>query len=353
MAGGSGERFWPRSRKNTPKQFLNLFGKISLFEQTLLRLQGFVSEQKILIISNRQYVETIRALCPAIPEENIIGEPRNRDTAPCIALAAGIVKKKAKTPNPVMIFLPSDHWILNREAMLSDFSLCLKAAEKSNALITIGVVPTEPSPNYGYIECGRKEGEAPLFHVTRFLEKPSEEVAQELLAKGNYRWNSGIFIFPLKGLCLELQKQAPELFELSEQIAESWETSRFNDVLEKSFGSIRKISIDYAIMEHASNIMVLEASFKWDDVGNWPALKKHCALDENHNVENDSSCLLDCKDCIVFSDDSTQLLAGIDLKGLMLIKTRDVLLVAPTESASRIKDLLALLSSRKEFQKYL
>ncbi|MEI3038041.1 MAG: mannose-1-phosphate guanylyltransferase [Victivallales bacterium] len=353
MAGGSGERFWPRSRKHTPKQLLNLLGEVSLIEQTILRLQGFVPYDRILIVTNQLYVEKIRTICPQIPKENILGEPMARDTAPCIAFAAGIVKAKAATSNPAMIFLPSDHWIVNREAMISDFAICSEKAVETNALITIGIPPSGPSPDYGYIECGVQKGTSRLFHVNRFLEKPSAAKAEQLLAQGNYRWNSGMFIFPLKGLKQELEKQAPDLCFLSNRIAEVWGTELFNTVLKEEFEKIRKISIDYAVMEHASDIMMLEASFDWDDIGNWPALKNHFQLDENNNVQNASSCLLDCKDCIVFTDDSTQLLAGIDLNGLMLIKTKDALLVAPAKSASKIKVLLATLSAQERFQKYL
>lgn len=353
MAGGRGERFWPRSRKQMPKQLLNLLGEVSLIEQTVLRLHGFVPNNKILIVTNRQYVEKIRAICPQIPKENILGEPLARDTAPCIALAAGVVKAKAETSNPVMIFLPSDHWIENREAMISDFLICAKKAAETNALITIGIIPSEASSDYGYIECGDREGNPHLFHVSRFLEKPSASKARQLLEQGTYRWNSGMFIFPLKGLCQELQKQALDLYSLSDQIANAWGHAEFDDVLKKEFEKIRKISIDYAIMEHASDIMMLEASFQWDDIGNWPALKNHFTLDADNNVLNASSCLLDCKNCIVFTDDSSQLLAGIDLDGLMLIKTKDALLVAPAKSASKIKLLLATLSAQERFQKYL
>lgn len=353
MAGGSGERFWPRSRKHTPKQLLNLLGEVSLIEQTILRLQGFVPFEKILIVTNRMYEEKIQALCPQIPKENILGEPQARDTAPCIALAAGVVKAKAETRNPIMIFLPSDHWIVNREAMISDFRFCAETAEKTGALITIGIPPSGPSPDYGYIECGTQVSDKPLFHVTRFLEKPSSAVAKQLLEQGKYRWNSGMFIFPLNGLEKELKQQAPDLLELFDRTAEAWGTNHFSDTLKEEFEKIRKISIDYAVMEHASNIMMLEASFDWDDIGNWPALKNHFQLDENRNVQTASSYLLDCKDCIVFTDDSTQLLAGIDLEGLMLIKTKDALLVAPSKSASKIKTLLATLSTQERFQKYL
>ena len=353
MAGGSGERFWPRSRKSRPKQLLNLLGDVSLIEQTILRLQGFVPESNILIVTNKLYVEKIRTICSRIPQENVIGEPCARDTAPCIALAAGIVQAKAKTATPTMIFLPSDHYIVNRDAMISDFSVCLEAAATYDALVTIGIPPTEPSPDYGYIECSGQAIRPRLFRVSKFLEKPKTEFAKKLLAQGNYKWNSGMFIFPLQRLRQEFAKQAPDLLALSDTIAKAWGSSHFSDLLAEEFGKIRKISIDYAIMEHASGVLVQEASFDWDDIGNWPALKNHFELDDNHNVKNESSYLLDCRNCIVFTDDSSQLLAGIDLEDLMLIKTRDALLVAPAKSASKIKALLASLSADKRFCNYL
>ena len=173
MAGGRGERFWPRSRKSRPKQMLNLLGDEVLLEQTVLRLQGFVPPENILIITNCDYVEDIRNLCSQLPAENVVGEPCGRDTAPCTALAAGIVKAAAKTDDPVMLMLPADHYILNRNAMIKDFSVCCETAVRMDALATIGISPTTPSPEYGYIECGEiLDEEQRIFKVNRFLESP-------------------------------------------------------------------------------------------------------------------------------------------------------------------------------------
>ena len=192
MAGGRGERFWPFSRKDRPKQMLNLLGEGSLLEQTLLRLQGFVGEQNIFIITNQDYVEQIRGFCSQLPPENVIGEPCARNTAPCMALAAGITKAMAKTDDPVMMLLPSDHYITNRNAMISDFSVCIENAVKHDALATIGIVPDFPSTEYGYIECEKKlDDQSGIASVKRFREKPSADEAARMLATGKYKWNSG------------------------------------------------------------------------------------------------------------------------------------------------------------------
>ena len=354
MAGGRGERFWPRSRKNRPKQMLNLLGGESLLEQTILRLQGFVKEKNIFIITNQIYTDQIRALCSQLPPGNIIGEPYVRDTAPCMALAAGIVQAAAETENPVMYFLPSDHYITNRNAMISDYEICGKYALKEDALATIGIVPNVPSPEYGYIECGERLSDPDkVSSVKRFLEKPPAEVAAKLLATGHYKWNSGIFIFPLITIRREMRKNAPDLLAVSDKISQAWGTAEFQSVLSSEYAAVRKISIDYAIMEHAEKVIVKDASFGWDDIGNWTALRNHFPVDQDGNILSPSALLLDCKNCIVFSEDQTSMIAGIDLEDIVLIKTADAVLACPVKSVSKIKSLLSILSREPQFQKFL
>ena len=354
MAGGRGERFWPRSRKSRPKQMLNLLGDEVLLEQTVLRLQGFVPPENILIITNCDYVEDIRQLCSQLPAENIVGEPCGRDTAPCTALAAGIVKAAAKTDDPVMLMLPADHYILNRNAMIRDFTVCCETAVKMDALATIGISPTTPSPEYGYIECGEMLNEEQrIFKVNRFLEKPTVEVAARLLEQGNFKWNSGMFAFPLKTIMRELKKQVPDLEAFADRLASAWGKENFDWVLDEEYGKVRKISIDYAVMEHADSIIVREASFDWDDIGNWTALRNHFPMDEQGNVINESTLLLDSKNCIVFSEDKDSVIAGVDLEDMILIKTSDAILVCPVTSVGKIKKLLAAFSLEDRFSKYL
>ena len=352
MAGGRGERFWPYSRKDKPKQMLNLLGGATLLEQTILRLQGVCSEKNIFIITNKNYTEQIRNLCSQLPPENIIGEPCGRDTAPCMALAAGIVKAVAQTPDPVMMLLPSDHYIMNRNAMISDFDSCCQSALEHDALAAIGIKPDFPSPEYGYIECGEKIADG-LSAVKQFREKPSVEIATEMLAAGNFKWNSGIFVFPIRTIRKEMAKNAPDLLKLSDRIAEVWGTPDFEPVLQQEYAAVRKISVDYAIMEHAEKVIVKDASFVWDDIGNWTALRNHFPADGNGNVVSSSVKLLDCRNCIVFSEDQSSIIAGIDLENIVLIKTADAVLACPVKSISKIKSLLAALPGEPRFEKYL
>ncbi len=355
MAGGRGERFWPECRADRPKQLLRLFGNAPLIEQTVLRLQGLVPFQNILIITNEVYLERIRTLLPQIPAENVIGEPCARDTAPCVALAAGIVKAKAGSEDAVMILLPADHFILRQQAMISDLKTCADAVAECHAIATIGIAPYAPSPNYGYIECGEplEHSGGKLFRVRRFTEKPAREEAERLLAEGNYKWNSGMFVFSVRTILEEMRIQAPDLSAFAEDAAQHWQTEKFSAERMEKFSALRKISFDYAIMEHASGILMLEAGFDWDDIGNWTTLRNHYGTDGDNNVIHASAELLDCKDCIIFSEDTDRLIAGIDLREMVVIQTPDVTLVAPASSTQKIKQLLKKLSAKEEKQKYL
>ena len=264
------------------------------------------------------------------------------------------MKALAETSDPQIVFLPSDHAITNRAAMIADLEACSRAARQYDALATIGIAPTYPCTSYGYIECGAEAEDAGrMFHVTRFLEKPDSDVAKQLLAQGNYKWNSGIFLFPLRTLRRELKEHAPELLALSAAVTDAWGTEQFPAVLEREFRAVPKISIDYAIMEHASAILLREASFAWDDVGNWASLRNHFPADADGNVGNGSALLLDCRNCIVFTDTPDQMIAGIDLDNMVVVKTKDALLVSPSASVAKLKRLLSEASGSEAFGKFL
>ena len=355
MAGGRGERFWPECRAERPKQLMNLFGNAPLIEQTVLRLQGLVPQDNILIITNETYVSRIRELLPQIPAEHVIGEPCARDTAPCVALAAGIVKAQAGSENALMILLPADHFIVNQQAMISDLKACAETVAGHHAIATIGISPDTPSPHYGYLACGKTVTYSGrhFYEVERFTEKPSSETAKRLLAQGNYKWNSGMFVFSVKTILEEMRTQIPELHRFAENVAHVWMTEKFSPECRETFASLPKISLDYAIMEHASGILALEAEFDWDDIGNWTSLRNHFGVDADNNVVHASAELLDCRDCIVFSEDRNRLIAGIDLRDTVIIQTPDVTLVAPASSTEKIKLLLKELAAKKEKHKYL
>ena len=354
MAGGRGERFWPECRIRRPKQLLNLFGEATLIEQTVLRIHELVPREHILIVSNQDYVASIRALLPDLPADNIIGEPLSRDTAPCIALAAGIVKAKAHGENAVMVLLPADHCIGNCQAMISDLKRCIAMAETQEAIVTIGIPPFEPSPNYGYIECGEPlPGMEGFFAVRRFTEKPSVDTAAGFLAAGNYKWNSGMFLFSLSTVFTEMRRQAPDLEAFAEKTALSWEKEHFSHRLREEFKLLPKISFDYAIMEHADRILVFEATFDWDDIGNWTAMRNHYPADESNNMIQGNAELLNCRDCIVYSRDAEKLIACIDLHDIVVVQTPDATLVVPAESTGKIKELLKRLAEKDGKRKFL
>lgn len=352
MAGGKGERFWPLSREKRPKQMLNLFGEMSLIEQTVMRLTPILPPERILIITNNRYVEQIQTLLPQLPEENVIGEPVARDTAPCVALAAGIVKAKSGGKDAGMLLLPSDHCIVNVNALIRDLRAAVALSEAPGSIVTIGIKPDFPSPDYGYIECGEPMGEVAGFRVRRFREKPDRSTAEEFLKAGNFLWNSGMFAWRVSTILAEMEKNAPDLAHLADRIADAWGTPGFAELLLREYESAPKISIDYAVMEKAAKICVIPASFDWDDIGNWTALRNHIEPDGANNIVQGNAKLLDCQDCIVYAE-GEHLVSGIGLEHLVVIETGDATLICKDTSTPKIKELLKKISQDRKFLKHL
>jgi len=225
MAGGKGERFWPQSRINHPKQLLRLIGNLTLLEQTIERLRPLVPDENILIITNQDYLAPMRSLLSNLPPENIIGEPIGRDTAPCVALAAGIINAKAGNNDAVMCLLPADHVIRDVEAMRSELEDCARMAAENNNIVTIGVNPSSASTGYGYIKCGEPVSTGSgtkFFNSLGFKEKPNIETAENFLAAGNYKWNSGIFIWSVKTIRNAFRKHAPYLEHMAENFSKAF-----------------------------------------------------------------------------------------------------------------------------------
>ncbi len=342
MAGGSGERFWPQSRKDSPKQLQALISDRTMVEETVGRLLPLTPEEKVLILTNRRYGEKIGALLPALPQKNIVCEPVRRDTAPCVALAAGIIRARGGE-DAIMALLPSDAAIGNEEAfrrVLQD-AVCY-ARLHSDTLLTIGVQPTWAATCYGYIHCGYEipfEGETRFRTVRNFREKPNESLASEFLQSGEFRWNSGIFVWSVRAIRAAFAAYAPELAQAEEDFYQAERQGRLNDILEERFAACPKISIDYAIMEHASPIVMAESNFQWDDVGNWTAMRSYWEQDRDGNAVSGRFAGLDCRKCIIRSD-GKHLIAGIDLDDMIVVQTGDVTLIAPARSNQKIKELL-------------
>jgi len=354
MAGGRGERFWPQSRMSHPKQLLRLIGNLTLIEQTVERLLPLVLPENIIIITNEDYVAPMRSLLPNIPAANIVGEPVGRDTAPCIALAAAIVRARRKSDDSVMMFLPADHVIKEKGLLIKALSDSVEMAA-SGKVVTIGVVPTFPSTGYGYIHCGKKlnsSSDTEFFESMGFKEKPPLETAVKFLEEGCYKWNSGMFIWSGSLLTQALKQFTPKLFGASTVIEKSIAEGTFEKTLKEIYPSLDRISIDYAVMEKIDNVVVAKCTFDWDDVGSWTALRNQINPKDNNNVVRGLHEAIGTEDCIVVSD-ASHLVATVDVKDLIIVHTEDATLVCNAKSAQKIKELVQQLSMKPELSRFL
>lgn len=351
MAGGKGERFWPKSRTHLPKQFLNISGNKSMIQQCIDRLQKFIPLDQIFVITNELYAELIKVQVPSLPKENIIIEPIGRNTAPCVGLASIIIEEKF--PDSGMIVLPSDHIIKNESEFINILKTAVEVSELGNNLITLGITPTYPETGYGYIESTYEtlERNGLLVHkVNKFVEKPSIEVAESYLKKGNYYWNSGIFVWRTSVIRHYIQLFMPEMHNLLEQMKTSFLTMDRDKVIKSEFHKMPDQSIDYGIMEKAEGIYVIPCVFGWDDVGSWTALERIDDLDEGGNVIRGNTINIDTKRCIIESNG--KLIATLGVEDLIIVETDDVTLICKKEKAQDIKALIKELKLQK-LEQYL
>ena len=327
MAGGRGERFWPAGRKDNPKQLLPLLGEKTMLEETVLRLFPLIAPERVMVITNLDYVDRIRELLP-IPPENIIGEPERRDTAPCVALATALIRRK--DPDATMILLPADHVI--RPAKLFQQTLLAAAEQAQNGkLATLGILPTYPATGYGYIELGDAVNE--MFHTVKaFREKPDQPTAEQFFLSGNYRWNGGIFVWRCDVISEEFRKHAPQLSEKLEHWANGGDW-------QEDFAQCQKISIDYAIMEKSRNVIVGNAPFYWNDIGSWSALRSVLPKDERGNAARGNVLAISSNNNVLISDDDT-LLGVIGMNDIAVIKSGNGLLVCPLSEEQRVRELV-------------
>lgn len=346
LAGGSGERFWPLSRRARPKQLLRLVSKQTLLEQTLARLEGFVPSRRILILTNAEQEAAVRKIVTDFPKENIVAEPAKRDTAAAVALGTGWVA--ARDHAATMIVLPADHVITDREAFQRTLALGVNAAEETGELVTIGVKPTWACPGFGYIEHGepihlrKHDDKSMIYRVLRFREKPNPELAESFLQKEHFRWNAGMFVFSVPTVLGELKRHAPELAEFISQLREP---GNFEMVLRERFSKLPQISFDYAIMEKADRVLVVEAGFDWDDIGGWRALANYFNKADQRNAANRAITAVDSTDNIVFDEGpaGSGAIALLGVHNLIVVRTNDALLVCHRNHAENIKKLIAKL----------
>lgn len=349
MAGGGGTRFWPRSRAKRPKQFLNLAGERSLLQQAADRLAPLAPPERTWIITAAAQAELVRTQLPDLPVSQIVGEPMGRDTAAAVGLAAALVHQA--DPNATMLVTPADH-LIEPAAMFQRTLLAAAqtAAEHPQALITLGIPPTFPATGYGYIHRG-----APLpgrngievFRALGFKEKPAAELARQYLESGSYFWNSGIFIWRTAAIRAELGRRQPELFAALDRIAAAWGTPRQDVTFRAEYEPLRKISVDFAVMEAAAEVIVLRAPFTWDDVGSWPALERHHPQDAAGNtVLNARHLSLGSRNCLVAGDGEGQLIATVGVENLLIVRDGDAILVADKRDEAGVKKLVDLLKTQ-------
>ena len=340
LAGGSGERFWPLSRKSRPKQLLSLLSKETMLEATVRRLDGLVPLENILILTNADQEAAVRECCPDLPHENIVAEPAKRDTAAAIALGAGWIARRAA--NATMVVLPADHVIRDTAAFQTTLRAAAAAAEQTGDLVTIGIEPTWACPGFGYIEVGEKVdiADAPpgpaISNVIRFREKPNAELAESFFRQGNFRWNAGMFIWSIQAILSALQRHAPLLGEFVGKLHGAHE---FATVVREEFAHLPKVSIDYAVMEKAARVLVVQSTFDWDDVGSWTAIAKYLTEDASANRANSPLHTIESGNNIVFSQ-PTKRIALLGVNDLIIVNTADALLICNRHDAERIKELV-------------
>lgn len=335
MAGGVGSRFWPVSRNARPKQFLDILGTgRSFLQATVDRFKKIVPAENILIVSAKQYKELITEQVPEIPAENVLLESRKRNTAPCIAYAT--YKLYKKDPNAAVVVTPADHLILNEELFLETVDTVLTTACQSDNLFTLGIKPTRPETQYGYIQANKASAKVVNGHtsyqVKTFTEKPDAEMAKVLYESGEFLWNSGIFIWSLKSIKRELETHLPDLAASFSEIMDFFYTPKEQEKVDEIYSGCDSISIDYGLMEKTSVCWVFEASFGWSDLGTWESLYVHYNKDDNGNLVNaPSSMLVDVKNSIVATNEKDKLMVVKGMENFMIISTKDVLLVCPRD----------------------
>ena len=357
MAGGRGERFWPQSRQNCPKQLLRLLGSLTLIEQTAARMLSIAYPENCLVITNKDYVEPMRSLLPMLPAENIIGEPVGRDTGGCLALAAGILDSRGVNDNAVVIATPADHSIEDIPALSSTLMQCVEAARKCDSAVLMGIKPEYAATGYGYIRCGSTldygDGCVHFYAADGFREKPSAAEAEEMLKEDVWRWNSGIFVWQHGVFKQKLSKYAPDLARIVRSVGKTnGDMAKLNAFMNEEFASAPNISIDYALLEKLDYLVVAECFFPWADIGSWTALRSQIRADKNNNVVRGQFAGVDVNNCIVVGD-SQHLIAAIDVKDLIIVNQGDVTMICSEKSAQRVKELVQKMDKDPALHKYL
>jgi len=340
MAGGKGERFWPQSRLKRPKHLLPIVGNSPMLSQTIERLDGLVPPDRVFVITNKDQRNAVLETCPTLLPKRVIGEPEGRDTAAAVGLAALLVQKEAEDAS--FALLPADHVIEDAEGFRATLETAFAASEAEDVLVTVGIKPTFPSTGYGYLERGESlvSPIAPsLSRVDRFVEKPDLETAQAYLEKGSYFWNAGMFVWRTSVILSEINRLVPKLALGLSELKTAWVNSGdLEPSMADIYPSLEKISIDFAVMEKAQGVVMVESGFDWDDVGEWPAIARHYPKDENGNVFKGMGLAIDSSENLTFSEDG-HCISLLGVKDLIVVQSGDATMICHKDCAQQVKDL--------------
>lgn len=354
IAGGRGERFWPQSRAARPKHLLPVVGTKPLLRQTLDRVKPLVPSRNVIVITSAVQEKAVREVCRGVPPDNIIAEPVGRDTAAAVGLAAAIVG--SRDPQGVFAVLPADHVIHADRKYQADLQAAFAAARAESVMVTIGITPTEPATGFGYVQRAaewRRFARKPVYRVRRFVEKPKLEVAKAYLASGDYYWNAGMFVWTVPVVEQAISQHAPELAAGLRPIREALAHGRpLAPVLRRVYPKLQKVSVDYALLEKSTNVVVLPSSFDWDDVGAWPAVARHYRPDANGNVTRGRALIEQGAGNIVFSE-GDHLVTVLGADNLIVVHTPEATLVCPKGRAQEIKALLGRVAAEPGAKRYL
>ena len=345
MAGGLGERFWPLSTSRRPKQMISMFGGKSLMRMAVERLEGFIPVDNILVVTSADHVEGTCDTAPSLKRENVIGEPFGRDTAAAVALGSALVA--ARDPGATFCVVTADHVIGDIDIFQQTLKDSMRLSLEQEVLITMGIQPVFPSTGFGYIDVGdpiHYDGTTEFSKARRFVEKPDAATAVDYVNAGHFYWNSGMFVWSVSAIQNALNKYAPPLQSMAERMALVVGKPEFNDRLSEEYSQLEKISIDYAIMEKADNIVMAKGKFAWDDVGTWTAIANHFNADDAGNVIIGSCESLDSTSNIVMSEERVTALVGVS--DLVVVQAENATLVCSKDHAQEIKKLVALLRDK-------
>ncbi|MFI3322505.1 MAG: mannose-1-phosphate guanylyltransferase [Rikenellaceae bacterium] len=352
MAGGIGSRFWPLSREDKPKQFIDILGTgKSFIRQTYERFSPFVKDENFLVVTSSRYKSQVLEHIPELKESQILCEAMRRNTAPCIAYAAYRIASICS--DATMVVAPSDHLVTNSREFERIVKKAVDFAEKSQNLMTIGIKPSRPETGYGYIQISAETAhEAEISTVKTFTEKPDLELAKVFVSSGEFLWNSGIFIWSLQAIKNALKEHTADVDALFASGKDVYNTENEQSFVDKIYPECRNVSIDYGVMEKAHNVSVISADFGWSDIGTWSSLYEHSTLDENGNSRDENSTLLyNCEGCVVRSSEGKVVVVD-GLKDYIVVDSDDVILVTPLSKEQQIKEYVDDIRQKKD-GKYL